>query len=164
MERFDCMSNVTFYPLAIKCLVVKFYYFSLCFNVFLIHHHTQKQRKIEFKPRTKLNHNKCVQYIVFADLFREDLQSAILPILCRKVWRIVYIVVNVRFELQEGQGMQYAAAIDLKSMRMLYHDVSNCFYYDMLVTYACSLFVDRRKANFPRLKMYLFNPFIDLIT
>ena len=29
----------------------------LCFKLIIIHYHTQKQRKIKFKPRKKLNHN-----------------------------------------------------------------------------------------------------------
>ena len=29
----------------------------LCFKLIIIHYHTQKQRKIKFKPKTKLNHN-----------------------------------------------------------------------------------------------------------
>ena len=29
----------------------------LCFKLIIIHYHTQKQKKIEFKRRTKLNHN-----------------------------------------------------------------------------------------------------------
>ena len=29
----------------------------LCFKLIVIHYHTQKQRKIKFKPRKKLNHN-----------------------------------------------------------------------------------------------------------
>ena len=33
----------------------KFYF--LCFKLIIIHYHTQKQRKIKFKPRKKLNHN-----------------------------------------------------------------------------------------------------------
>ena len=28
-----------------------------CFKVIIIHYHTQKQKKIKFKPRIKLNHN-----------------------------------------------------------------------------------------------------------
>ena len=28
-----------------------------CFKLIIIHYHTQKQRKIKFKPRIKLNHN-----------------------------------------------------------------------------------------------------------
>ena len=28
----------------------------LCFKLVIIYYHTQKQRKIKFKPRTKLNH------------------------------------------------------------------------------------------------------------
>ena len=31
--------------------------FSHCFRLIMIHYHSQKQRKIEFKPRMKLNHN-----------------------------------------------------------------------------------------------------------
>ena len=34
-------------------VVVQFYLFKLI----IIHYHTQKQRGIKFKPRTKLNHN-----------------------------------------------------------------------------------------------------------
>ena len=30
----------------------------LCFKLIIIHHHTQKQKKIKFKPRIKLNHNR----------------------------------------------------------------------------------------------------------
>ena len=33
--------------------------FSHCFRLIIIHYHSQKQRKIEFKPRMKLNHNIC---------------------------------------------------------------------------------------------------------
>ena len=33
----------------------KFYFF--CFKLIIIYHHTQKQKKIKFKPRIKLNHN-----------------------------------------------------------------------------------------------------------
>ena len=29
----------------------------LCFKLIIIHYHTQKQRKIKFEPRIKLNHN-----------------------------------------------------------------------------------------------------------
>ena len=28
-----------------------------CFKLLIVHYHTQKQKKIEFKPRMKLNHN-----------------------------------------------------------------------------------------------------------
>ena len=28
-----------------------------CFKLIIIYYHTQKQRKIKFKPRIKLNHN-----------------------------------------------------------------------------------------------------------
>ena len=28
----------------------------LCFKLIIIYYHTQKQRKIKFQPRTKLNH------------------------------------------------------------------------------------------------------------
>ena len=28
-----------------------------CFKLIIIHYHTQKQKKIKFKPRIKLNHN-----------------------------------------------------------------------------------------------------------
>ena len=34
----------------------------LCFKLIIIYYHTQKQRKIKFKPRTKLNHNIYMQY------------------------------------------------------------------------------------------------------
>ena len=30
----------------------------LCFKLIIIHYHTPKQRKIKFKPRIKLNHNR----------------------------------------------------------------------------------------------------------
>ena len=29
-----------------------------CFKLIIIHYHTQKQKKIQFKPRRKLNHNR----------------------------------------------------------------------------------------------------------
>ena len=32
----------------------------LCFKLIIIHNHTQKQRKIKFEPRIKLNHNKYI--------------------------------------------------------------------------------------------------------
>ena len=32
------------------------YIFS-CFKLLIVHYHTQKQKKIEFKARMKLNHN-----------------------------------------------------------------------------------------------------------
>ena len=38
----------------------------LCFKLIIIYYHTPKQRKIEFKPRTKLNHNIYTQWNVFA--------------------------------------------------------------------------------------------------
>ena len=31
--------------------------FSVCFKLIIIHYHTQKQRKIKFEPRIKLNYN-----------------------------------------------------------------------------------------------------------
>ena len=38
----------------------------LCFKLIIIHYHTQKQRKIKFEPRIKLNHNiyicDCLHY------------------------------------------------------------------------------------------------------
>ena len=36
-------------------LVLNFIF--LCFKLIIIHYHTQKQNKIKFKPRIKLNHN-----------------------------------------------------------------------------------------------------------
>ena len=36
----------------------------LCFKLIITHYHTQKQRKIKFEPRIKLNHN------IYLDLFR----------------------------------------------------------------------------------------------
>ena len=42
--------NKLFYPL------FKYFIF-LCFKLIIIYYHTPKQRKIEFRPRTKLNHN-----------------------------------------------------------------------------------------------------------
>ena len=38
----------------------------LCFKLIIIYYHTPKQRKIEFKLRTKLNHNIYTQWNVFA--------------------------------------------------------------------------------------------------
>ena len=32
-------------------------FITLCFKLIIIHHHTQKQREIKFKPRIKLNQN-----------------------------------------------------------------------------------------------------------
>ena len=32
-----------------------------CFKLIIIHYHTQTQREIKFKPRTKLNHNIYMQ-------------------------------------------------------------------------------------------------------
>ena len=32
-----------------------------CFKLIIIHYHTQKQKKIKFKPTIKLNHNICIQ-------------------------------------------------------------------------------------------------------
>ena len=32
----------------------------LCFKLVIIHYHTQKQKKIKFKPRIKLNHNNAM--------------------------------------------------------------------------------------------------------
>ena len=32
----------------------------LCFKLIIIYYHTQKQRKIKFKPKTKLNHNMYI--------------------------------------------------------------------------------------------------------
>ena len=34
----------------------------LCFELVIIHYHTQKQRKIKFEPRIKLNHNNIYPY------------------------------------------------------------------------------------------------------
>ena len=34
-------------------------FISLCLKLVIIHYHTQKQRKIKFKPRIKLNHSTC---------------------------------------------------------------------------------------------------------
>ena len=36
-----------------------------CFKLIIIHYHTQKQWKIKFKPRTKLNHNICTYYFYY---------------------------------------------------------------------------------------------------
>ena len=33
----------------------------LCFKLIIIHYRTQKQRKMKFKPRTKLNHNIYIE-------------------------------------------------------------------------------------------------------
>ena len=35
----------------------------LCFKLIIIHYHTQKQRKIQFKLRIKLNHNTDTRHI-----------------------------------------------------------------------------------------------------
>ena len=43
----------------------------LCFKGINIHSHTQKQRKIEFKPKIKLNHNYYV-YFVFSALIQKS--------------------------------------------------------------------------------------------
>ena len=32
-----------------------------CFKLIIIHYHTQKQKKIKFKPTIKLNQNICIQ-------------------------------------------------------------------------------------------------------
>ena len=32
-------------------------YISRCFKLIIVYYHTQKRKKIEFKPRTELNHN-----------------------------------------------------------------------------------------------------------
>ena len=32
-----------------------------CFKLIIIHYHTQKQKKIKFKPRIKLNHNIYIE-------------------------------------------------------------------------------------------------------
>ena len=42
-------------------------FFSLCFKLIIIYYHTQKQRRINFKPRTKLNHN--IYKFIFLFLF-----------------------------------------------------------------------------------------------
>ena len=44
-------------------VVVQFYpwfkFYFLCFKLIIIHYNTQKQKKIKFEPRIKLNHNTC---------------------------------------------------------------------------------------------------------
>ena len=38
-------------------------YIFFCFKVIITHYHTQKQKKIKFKPRIKLNHNIYILFI-----------------------------------------------------------------------------------------------------
>ena len=39
-----------------------------CFKIIIIHYHTQKQKKIKFKPRMKLNHNMYINTEYFLNL------------------------------------------------------------------------------------------------
>ena len=34
-----------------------------CFKLIIIHYHTQKQKKIKFKPRIKFNHNRYIHQL-----------------------------------------------------------------------------------------------------
>ena len=45
----QCLTSAALYPW--------YSFIFLCFKGINIHSHTQKQRKIEFKPKIKLNHN-----------------------------------------------------------------------------------------------------------
>ena len=38
--------------------------------VFIIHYHTQKQKKTKFKPRIKLNHNIYIHSVILQLVFR----------------------------------------------------------------------------------------------
>ena len=42
---------------------VNFIFF--CYKLIIIYYHTQKQRKIKFQPRMKLNHNICIYCFVY---------------------------------------------------------------------------------------------------
>ena len=41
--------------------IVGLNFIFFCFKLIIIHYHTQKQKKIKFKPTIKLNHNICIQ-------------------------------------------------------------------------------------------------------
>ena len=36
-----------------------------CFKLIIIHYHTPKQKKIKFKPRIKLNHNRYIAFLSY---------------------------------------------------------------------------------------------------
>ena len=53
-------------------VVAQFYPYSnfifLCFKLIIIHYNTQKQKKIKFEPRLKLNHNTYIHKVIIEAL------------------------------------------------------------------------------------------------
>ena len=51
-----------------------------CFKLIIIHYHTQKQKKIKFKPRIKLNHNTYIVALRFGDLTEQQKSWKVWPV------------------------------------------------------------------------------------
>ena len=50
-----------------------------CFKLIIIHYHTQKQKKIKFKPRIKLNHKKYIYVKKLQSFFFHLKMRSLLP-------------------------------------------------------------------------------------
>ena len=51
------------------------YFIFLCFKLIIIHYNTQKQKKIKFEPRIKLNHNITTHLFIYYKLNRYLMNS-----------------------------------------------------------------------------------------
>ena len=58
--------------------------------VFIIHYHTQKQKKTKFKPRIKLNHNIYIQSVILQVVFRVFI----------KCWQLAKILPEIAFSIR----------------------------------------------------------------
>ena len=67
MGCFFSVAILIFRDLELLCMswfnfILGLNFLFFCFKLIIIHYHTQKQRKIKFKPRIKLNHNMYVRH------------------------------------------------------------------------------------------------------
>ena len=57
-ESYESLLNLVGMDMFWFNFILDLNFIFLCFKLIIIYYHTQKQKKIKFKPRIKLNHNR----------------------------------------------------------------------------------------------------------
>ena len=57
-ESYESLLNLVGMDMLWFNFILGLNFIFFCFKLIIIHYHTQKQKKIKFKPRIKLNHNR----------------------------------------------------------------------------------------------------------